>query len=49
MMAIVEDELDRTNESIAYAIDALQRRDINVGLLSELPLIADRVRRELRA
>jgi hypothetical protein len=49
MTAIVEDELDRTHDSIAYAIDALQKRDINIGVVSELPLIADRARQELKA
>lgn len=49
MTAIVEDELDRTNDSIAYAIDALERRDIAIGVVSELPLIADRVRQDLNA
>ena len=49
LTAIVEDDLDRTDEPIAFAVDTLARSQIAVAAQAELPRLAEMARRELRA
>ncbi len=49
LTAIVEDDLDRTDEQVAFALETLEQARIATALTSELPRIADAVRRELKA
>lgn len=46
--AIVEDDLDREDDAIEFAIQTLERTSIKVASLSELSMIAERARQELR-
>jgi hypothetical protein len=48
LTAIVEDDLDRTDELIAFALDTLARNQIAVAAQGELPRLAEVARRELR-
>ena len=48
LTAIVEDDLDRADEPIAFALDALARSQIAVAAQAELPRLAEVARRELR-
>jgi hypothetical protein len=48
MTAITEDELDLTDEGVAFALSTLQTSEIAVARVSEMPRIAERVRVELR-
>ncbi len=48
LTAIVEDELDRTDEPIAFALATLARSQITVAAQAEMPRLAETVRRELR-
>ncbi len=48
LTAIVEDELDRSDEPIAFALDTLARSQIAVATQAELPHLAEVARRELR-
>ncbi len=48
LTAIVEDDLDRTGEPIAFALDTLARGQIAVAAQAELPRLAEVARRELR-
>lgn len=48
LTAIVEDNLDRTDEAIRFAIDTLERTSINVAEVSQLGAIAERARTEMR-
>jgi hypothetical protein len=48
LTAIVEDDLDRQDEEVAFAIDTLQRSSILVAPLSELGRLAERARVEMR-
>jgi len=48
LTAIVEDDLDRTDEPIAFALDTLARSQIAVAAQAELPQLAEMARRELR-
>ena len=48
LTAIVEAELDRSDDQIAFALAVLQRTAIKVATTGELPAIATMARRELR-
>lgn len=48
LTAVVEDDLDRNDEAVAFALDTLDKTSILVASMSELSAIADRARRELR-
>ena len=48
LTAIVEDDLDRQEESTKFALDTLQRNLIQVAALGQMPEIAERARVELR-
>ncbi len=48
LTAVVEDDLDRTDEPIAFALDTLARSQIAVAAQAELPRLAEMARRELR-
>ena len=48
LTAIVEDELNRNDEPIAFALDTLARSQIAVRAQAELPRLAEEARRELR-
>jgi len=48
LTAIVEDDLDRTDEPTAFALDTLARSQIAVVRQTELPRLAEVARRELR-
>jgi len=48
LTAIVEDDLDRTDEPIAFALDTLASSQIAVAAQAELPRLAEMARRELR-
>jgi hypothetical protein len=48
LTAIVEEDLDRTNAEVTFGIAALERSQILVAAVSDLPRIAQRARLELR-
>jgi len=48
LTAIVEDDLDRNDEPIAFALDTLVRSQIAVAAQAELPRLAETARQELR-
>lgn len=48
LTAIVEDELDREDQSIQFAVETLERNSIRVAGISQLPALAERARVELR-
>jgi hypothetical protein len=48
LTAIVEDDLDRDDESIGFALTTLKAQDIAVASLADMPMIAERARMELR-
>jgi Protein of unknown function (DUF3037) len=48
LTAVVEDDLDRTEEPVAFALDTLARSQIAVAAQAELPRLAETARRELR-
>jgi hypothetical protein len=48
LTALVEDDLDRTDEPIAFALDTLARSGIFVAAQADLPRLAEVARRELR-
>jgi hypothetical protein len=48
LTAIVEAELPRDDEGIAFALATLRGNDINVATVADLPSIAERARVELR-
>jgi len=49
LTVIVEPSLDQSDESVAFAFTVMQRSEIAVVTAAELPMIAERARRELRA
>ena len=48
LTAIVEDDLNRSDEPIAFALDTLARNQIAVKPQAELPQLAEMARQELR-
>ncbi len=48
LTAIVEDDLDRGDEAVAFALEVLQRSQIAVAGTGELARLAEVARRELR-
>jgi hypothetical protein len=48
LTAITEDELDRNDEGVAFALATMQASDIAVAKISEMPAIARRARIELK-
>jgi hypothetical protein len=48
LTAIVEDDLDRDDEGIGFALATLKAQDIEVASLADMPRIAERARVELR-
>ena len=49
LTAVVEDDLDRKDESVAFALATFKSSHIAVASATDLPAIAERARRELRA
>lgn len=48
LTAVVEDELDRQDEAIAFALDTFARTQIAVAPVAELPQLAEMARAEMR-
>ena len=48
LTAIVEDDLDRGDDQVAFALATLEQARIATALASELPHLAEQVRRELK-
>jgi hypothetical protein len=48
LTAVVEDDLDRHDEGIAFALDTLEAQEIAVASLARMPELAERARVELR-
>ncbi|MCI0356110.1 MAG: DUF3037 domain-containing protein [Acidobacteria bacterium] len=48
LTAIVEDDLDRDDEPMAFALETLKQSRISVSATAELPRIAEAARRDLR-
>jgi hypothetical protein len=48
LTAVVEDELDRDDEGVAFALATLRGQEIAVAMLADMPRIAERARLELR-
>jgi len=47
LTAIIDDDLDRSDPEITFALGTLERSQIGVAVTSELPLLAEKARREL--
>jgi len=48
LTAVVEDDLNREDDAIGFAIQTLEQTSINLAPVSQLSIIAERVRQELR-
>jgi hypothetical protein len=49
LTAIVEDDLDRRDERIAFALYAMEKSSIQIVIESEIPIVAEKARIELQA
>jgi hypothetical protein len=49
LTAVVEDDLDRTNEAIGFALAMMQEKGLQVERVGEMPRIAQEIRMELEA
>lgn len=49
LTVVVDDDLDRTQSEVQFALDALEEERIRVAAVAEMPPIAERARVELRA
>ena len=48
LIAVVDDNLRRERDEIDYALQAMERAGIEIAVMAEMPLIAERARIELR-
>jgi|SRR6185437_259837 DUF3037 family protein len=48
LTAIIDEPLDREEDSVQFAIEALRRSSIQVAPIAEMPAIAERARQQLR-
>jgi len=46
---VIEDDVDRQQDEVRFALGALEEEKIRVAAITEMPSIADRVRVDLRA
>jgi hypothetical protein len=49
LTAVIDDDLDRGQESVQFALSMMEEEKIRVAVVSEMPMIAEVARRELRA
>jgi Protein of unknown function (DUF3037) len=49
LTAVIDDDLDRGNESIQFALSMMEEERIRIAVAAEMPIIAEAARRELRA
>jgi hypothetical protein len=49
LTAVIDDDLDRGHESIQFALSMMEEERIRIKVATEMPLIAEVARRELRA
>ena len=49
LTAVIDDDLDRGDESVQFALSMMEEENIRVAVVAEMPMIAEVARRELRA
>jgi hypothetical protein len=49
LTAVIDDDLDRGNESVQFALSMMEDEKIRIAVAAEMPMIAEVARRELRA
>ena len=49
LTAVIDDDLDRGNESVQFALSTMEEEKIRIAVAAEMPMIAETARRELRA
>ena len=49
LTAVIDDDLDRGQESVQFALGMMEEEKIRIAVVAEMPMIAEVARRELRA
>lgn len=49
LTAVVDDDLDRGQENVQFALSMMEDEKIRIAVAAEMPMIAEVARRELRA
>jgi Protein of unknown function (DUF3037) len=49
LTAVIDDDLDRGNENVQFALSTMEDEKIRIAVAAEMPMIAEVARRELRA
>lgn len=49
LTAVIEDDIDRQQDGVRFALSAMEEEKIRVAAISEMPLLAERARLDLRA
>ena len=49
LTAVIDDDLDRGAESVQFALSMMEDEKIRIAVESEMPMIAEVARREMRA
>jgi hypothetical protein len=49
LTAVIDDDLDRGQDSVQFALSMMEDESIRIAVAAEMPMIAEGVRRELRA
>jgi hypothetical protein len=48
LTAVVDDDWDRDNSDVKYAVDTMSKSQVTIAILADMPKIAERARTELR-
>jgi hypothetical protein len=49
LTAVIDDDLDRGEQSVQFALGMMEDEKIRIAVAAEMPMIAEVARRELRA
>jgi hypothetical protein len=49
LRAVIDDDLDRTDQTVQFALSTMEDEKIRIAVAAEMPTIAEAARRELRA
>jgi hypothetical protein len=49
LRAVIDDDLDRTDQTVQFALSTMEDEKVRIAVAAEMPTIAEAARRELRA
>jgi hypothetical protein len=49
LTAVIDDDLDRKQDAVQFAVSTMEEEKIRIAVAAEMPVIAEMARRDLRA